>query len=138
LSQEQHSFLAGDDTQGLLGAEVFRRYRLTLNFRSKQAIFTETPETQTPYEHDMSGMFLIARGDDFRTIQVINIVDGGPAAKAGIKQGDTLIEIDGKPSAKLTLEQLRAEFKAPGATRVLTVQRGSERLTVTLLLQRLV
>ncbi len=138
LSQEKRSFLAGDDTNGLLAAEVFRRYRLTLNFRGKQAIFAETPECRAPYEHDMSGMFLVARGNDFRTFQVLSTVDGGPAAKAGIKQGDTVVEVDGKPASGLTLEQVRAAFKDPGATRVLTLRRRDERLTVRVLLQRMV
>jgi hypothetical protein len=138
LSQEKRSFLAGDDTQGLLGGEIFRRYCLTLNFPAKQAIFTETPETQTSYEHDMSGLFLTAAGDDFRTFHVLSVVDSGPAARAGVRPGDTLVEIDGKPAAKWTLEQVRAAFKGAGATRVLTLQRRDERLTVKLLLQRLV
>jgi hypothetical protein len=138
MSQEKRSFLAGDETQGLLGAEVFRRYCLTLDFPGKRAIFAETPATRTPYDLDMSGMFLVARGDDFRTFQVQSVVEGGPAAKAGIRKGDTLIEMDGKPAARLTLEQIRTTFTDAGATRLLTLRRGDEQLRVKLLLQRLV
>jgi hypothetical protein len=138
LSQDKRSFLAGDETQGLLGAEVFRRYRLTLDLPGKRAIFTDTAESQSPYEYDASGMFLIAQGDDYRRFQVLSTVEGGPAAKAGIKLGDLLVEVDGKSTAVLTLEQLRAAFKEAGATRVLTIQRQDERRTVKILLRRLV
>ena len=138
LSQEQRSFLAGEETQGLLGAEVFRRYGLTLDLRGQRAIFTETPVTRTPYESDMSGMFLIARGDDFHRLEVLSTVAGGPAAEAGIRRGDVIVAIDGKPAAQWTLEAVRATFREAEATRVLTVQRQQERLTIKLRLRRLV
>ncbi len=138
LSQERRSFLAGDETQGLLGAEVFRRYCLTLDFGGKRAIFKEAAENRAPYEYDMSGMFLIAPEDNFHRFQVLSTAHGGPAAEAGIRPGDVIVEIDGKPAAQWTLEQLRASFRWPGAPRVLTVARQQERLTVKLRLRRLV
>jgi hypothetical protein len=138
LSQEKRSFLAGDDAQGLLGAEVFRRYCLTLDFPGKRAVFAETPASRAPYEYDTSGMFVVARGADLRTFEVHSVVDGGPAADAGIRRGDTVVELDGKPTADMTLEQIRESFKSAGATRTLVVQRPGERRTVKLRLRRVV
>ena len=73
----------------------------------QRMILTESPETKTPYEFDMSGMFLTAGGDGFHKFNVLSVVDGGPAASAGIKPGDVIVELDGKSASKLTLEQLR-------------------------------
>jgi hypothetical protein len=121
LSQETKSFLAGDDTQGLLGAEVFRRYRMTWDLPAKRVLFEETAETRSPYEFDMSGMFLITAGDDFHAFRVLSVVDGGPAAQAGIKPDDVILDVDGVSAAKLTLEEVRSRFKedkvltAPGS-----------------------
>jgi hypothetical protein len=138
LSQEKRSFLAGDDTQGLLGAEVFRRYVLTLDFQGKRATFTETAQSRIPYKYDMSGMFLVARGDNLRTFEVLSVVERGPAAEAGIRPGDTIVELDGMATAGLTLERIRAEFTEAGAERLLSVKRRDERLTIKVRLRPMV
>ena len=52
--------------------------------------------------------------------------------------GDLVVAIDGKPAAQWTLERLRAALREAEATRVLAVQRQTERLTIKLRLRRLV
>jgi hypothetical protein len=47
LSQETKSILVSDETQVLLGAEVFRRYRMTKNLPTKHVLFEETAETRS-------------------------------------------------------------------------------------------
>jgi hypothetical protein len=138
LSQETKSFLAGDDTQGLLGAEVFRRYRMTWNLPAKRVLFEATAETRSPYEFDMSGMFLVTAGDDFHVFRVLSVVDGGPAAQAGVKPEDVILDIDEVPAAKLTLEEVRSRFQEDQAVRSLTLQRKGDRVTVKLTLRRVV
>jgi hypothetical protein len=80
LSQET-KILAGDDTQGLLGAEVFRRYRMTWNLPAKRVLCGETAETRSPYEFDMSGMFVVTAGDDFHAFRVLSALALGHDAK---------------------------------------------------------
>jgi PDZ domain/Aspartyl protease len=138
LSQEQRSFLAGDDTQGLLGAEIFRRYRMTWNLPGKQVLFEETTESRLPFEFDMSGMFLVTSVDDFHDVRVLSVVDGGPASKAGIMPNDVLLSVDGVATKDLTLEQIRSQFKEDKASRILTLIRNGEQLRVKLVLRRLV
>jgi hypothetical protein len=136
LSQEKRSFLAGDETQGLLGAEIFRRYRMTLNFPGKQVLFEETPETGKPYAFDMSGMFLVSDPDDFQQVRVLSLVEGGPAAKAGIEPNDLLVSVDGESVKGLTLEQIRSRFKEDQQQRKLVLKRNQEELSVKLTLRR--
>jgi C-terminal processing protease CtpA/Prc len=101
-------------------------------------ILTESPEAKTPYEFDMSGMFLTAGGDGFHKFNVLSVVNGGPAASAGIKPGDVITELDGKPASQLTLEQLRSALRAVGATRTLLIERADGRHTIRVPLRRLV
>jgi hypothetical protein len=138
LSQEKKSFLAGDDVQGLIGAEIFRRYVLTMDLPHHRMILAETPESKAPYEFDMSGMFLTAGGDGFHKFNVLSVVEGGPAATAGIQPGDIIAELDGTPAAKLTLEQLRSTLCEAGATRSVVIVRSDGRHTVKVQLRRLV
>jgi C-terminal processing protease CtpA/Prc len=86
----------------------------------------------------MSGMFVVAEGDDFHRLRVLSVVEGGPAAMAGIHKGDVIAQIDGQPAAKLSLEQLRESFRQAGAARELLIDRQNERLPIRLRLRRAV
>jgi hypothetical protein len=138
MTQDKRSFLAGDDTNGLLSADIFRRYCFTLDLPHKRIIFDETRESNTPYEYDMSGMFLIGTGIDYRRFQVVDVLEGGPAQDAGIKKGDVVLKLDGVAAANLTLEKVRGAFGEAGATRELMLERQGQRFTAKLRLRRLV
>jgi hypothetical protein len=136
LSQERRSYLAGTETDGLLGAEVFRRYRLTLDFPHKWAVFEPTPEAKAPYEFDASGLFLVAGGERLRAYRVLSVVADSPAAKAGARAGDVVTAVDGKPAEGLTLDEVRAALRKPGATPALTLKRGDKEVTAKVALRR--
>jgi hypothetical protein len=136
LSQERKSYLAGTETDGLLGAEVFRRYRLTLDLPHKLAVFEPTPAAKAPYEFDASGLFLVAGGEGLRSYRVLSVVPDSPAAEAGIEAGDVVTDMDGKAAAGLTLDDVRAALREPGATRVLTLKRGDKEVTAKVTLRR--
>ncbi len=69
------------------------------------------------------------------TILVIAPIDDTPAARAGVKPGDIIIAVDGKP---LTAEQADGNplRGAPGSKTVLTVQREGEAKPLELAVQR--
>ena len=61
-----------------------------------------------------AGAIGVSVGRDARQrIQVISVLPGGPAERAGAKAGDRIIRIDDEPAASLTLEDVVARF--PGA-----------------------
>jgi carboxyl-terminal processing protease len=67
------------------------------------------------------GIEVDARTD---TITVIAPIDGSPAARAGIRSGDKVVGIDGKPTRGLPLERVVRSMRGNPGTRVkLTVQR---------------
>ena len=72
--------------------------------------------------------------DQARGVVVLEVVDGGPAAKAGLQPGDVLTAIDG--AAVDTVEDLFGELRQrkPGSTARLTFVRNrrSQEATVTL------
>ncbi len=67
-------------------------------------------------------------------VVVVNIEAGTPAASAGLKAGDVITAIAGKPVATVgdLLTQLRG--KAPGDSVTLAVQRGQDQTEVTVTL----
>jgi carboxyl-terminal processing protease len=67
-------------------------------------------------------------------VKVVSPIDGTPAAKAGLKPGDLITEIDGKPVQGMTLPQAVDKMRGPVDSQItLTINRkGQKPFTVTL------
>ena len=70
----------------------------------------------------------------------MDVIGGGPAATAGLKVGDKILAIDGRPVGQLPLPAVREQFKSepPGAKLRLTIQSGEQKRDVDLVLKDLV
>jgi len=72
-------------------------------------------------------------------IKVVAPIDGTPAYLAGIKSGDTIIKIDGKPIADITLDEAVKRMRGkPGTAVNLTILRKSELKPIELSVKRAV
>jgi C-terminal processing protease CtpA/Prc len=60
---------------------------------------------------------LVTSGDDFHALRVFSVVEGGPAAQAGVKPEDVIRDVDVVSAAKLTLEEVRSRFQEDQAAR---------------------
>jgi C-terminal processing protease CtpA/Prc len=90
------------------------------------------------FDYDASGLRLRSRGSDFREHMVIGVVEDSPAAKAGLQEGDRLMEIGGKPANSLTLGEILQMLKREGETVVLKLQRGTQPVEAKLALRQLI
>jgi C-terminal processing protease CtpA/Prc len=70
---------------------------------------------------------------------VVDVTKGGPADQAGLKAGDLMLSVDGKPVGDVPLYDLRRKLReAPVGTPVkLEIKSGDARRTVTLTLRDL-
>ena len=48
------------------------------------------------FEHDMSGLTLNAKGENLDTLEVVEIKEASPAYNAGLRNGDTIIKMNGR------------------------------------------
>lgn len=65
-------------------------------------------------------------------LEVVSVLPGSPAEKAGMKKGDLILTVDGAP-LKL-LEDLHKAMIQPGDRHILTVHRNREILSVTVII----
>jgi len=137
FSRDTVGVFASDDPDGIIGGELLRRSKVTFDYPHERILLEPYPRSTSPFEYDMSGLFLVARGEAFQHVEVLSVTQGTPAATTGLQPGDEIVAIDGRRSPGLTLEEARRIFRTPGARR-LEVQRGGRRLQVTLVTRRLV
>lgn len=51
-------------------------------------------------------------------ITVMEVMEGGPSAAAGLKMGDQIVEIEGEPSLNLDADAVQNRLRGPGGTKV--------------------
>lgn len=124
---------AKTDVAGNVGFGLMRQFAVTYDLPNDALYFERYLNFGAPDIADRGGMWL-ERGDD--GFKVIDVVAGGPAAVAGLKAGDVIVEVNGYPSAQLLLPAVREVLRAPPGARVkLKTAVGSE---VTVVLRDLV
>jgi len=83
---------------------------------------------------DMSGLSLLQRSDG--SIVVDSVAEDGPAAAAGVRDGDLLLAVDGRAASALTLEAIRRLLREEGASRRLSLSRGGQPVELAVRLRR--
>jgi C-terminal processing protease CtpA/Prc len=108
---------------GNVGAGVLKRFNIVFDYPHQRLIFERNANYGKADVFDRSGMWINLSGDAF---EVIDVIAGGPAAEAGLKVGDKIQAIDGRPVSQLSLPAVRLKFRsaAPGTKLHLTVQSG--------------
>jgi len=133
--QDKQGVMASPEFDGVLGNEVLRRFKVIFDYSREQMILEPNRYFSEAYEHDMTGMLLVAEGTGFRVKQVM---EDSPATAAGLHEGDVISAINGKPASALTLEQLRLMFMREGRSYGLTVKRSEQRIQTKIKLRRLI
>lgn len=129
--------LDNPQVDGIIGTGVLERFCVAYDY-SRSRIFL-APEIPVDRElgGDASGLRLVTAPPDFHRFKVQGIADRSPAAEVDIKPGDTLIAIDGKRGADLTLSQIREMLQMPDRQYTLSIEREQRGLTVRLKTRRL-
>lgn len=122
---------------GLLGGEFLRRFRVIIDYSRRRIVFEPNAHFNDPVETDMSGLEFMGEGADFKRYVVNEVIEGSPAAEAGLKEDDVLVAIDRRPASSFTLEQVRALLRREGEEHLLSVKRGAETLHFRIKLRRL-
>ena len=138
FSQAKGGALASENFHGILGAEILRRFKVFVDYAGEQIILEPKAFLTDAFDYDASGLRLRSMGSDFREHRVIGVVEDSPAAKAGLQEGDRLIEIGGKPANRLSQGEILKMLQRGGETVVLKFQRGTQPVEAKLALRQLI
>jgi len=115
---------------GALDNGFFRQFKVILNYSRSEVLLERSHKAAT----DLSGLEIVAEPPRFRTYVVNAVAENSPAAAAGIQEEDTIIAVDGQPTARLTLRELRRLFTQPGE-HLLKIKHDSKNIEVRIRLQ---
>jgi hypothetical protein len=131
LSRAAAGTLASSEIAGLVGSQILRRFRVIFDFPHRRVVLEPGPHLNDAFPHDMSGLTLRAQTLALTAVEVDDVADGSPAAQAGVKKGDLLRAVNGRPGRAPQLPDIRALFERAGPV-LLDLEHGNQRRTVVL------
>jgi Aspartyl protease/PDZ domain len=137
LTLQQKGAFTDSYVAGNVGAGVLKRFNIVFDYGRQRMIFEKNANYAKPDAFDRAGMWMNEAQGGF---EVMDVFAESPAAEAGIEVGDTIVAVDGRPVASLTLPGLRQRFRtdAPGTKVTLEVRAGGAEREVVLTLRDLV
>ena len=139
LSTDTKGGFAETSLAGNIGAGILKRYVVTLDYEHRvmylKPVTRTVPDLDT---FDRSGMWINVADDG--GFAVVDVTKDAPAAEAGLRAGDEIVAVDGKPAASLKVYEVRQMLRdAPAGTKMtLSVKRGDQTSDVTLTLRDLI
>lgn len=122
---------------GNVGGGVLKRFNIIFDYDRHQLIFERNANFSLPDDYDRAGIWLnLANG----VFKVMDVVAGGPAGEAGLKAGDSILAINGKTPAELSLPAVRTMLKSspPGTNIRLLVLSGDKKQELAITLRDLI
>jgi PDZ domain-containing protein/aspartyl protease len=137
FSQAASGPFAAPEVQGNIGAAVLDKFTIILDYCRSRIILEPNATFSKPQEYNRSGLSMTSTGDDYRTYRIDDVAEGSPGSDAGLKPGDIMTGINGRPAADYSLSDIRMMFQDAKRCDV-TVLRGEKRLQVRLALRRVI
>lgn len=139
MSLQKKGAFATPAYQGNIGGKILKHFVVTFDYANHTMYLkplSAAPLAQVGH-YDRAGMWINQAQDG---IEVMDVTAKGPAAAAGIKVGDVITAVDGKPATGIHVYDLRDTLShdAPGTLVHFTVKRGGATHQVAVTLRDLI
>jgi hypothetical protein len=125
LSTDAKGSMSDENYQGNVGTRMLKRFVVTFDYGHQVMYLKRLPEPVADIATwDRSGTWinLSAHG-----LQIVDVAAGSAAEAAGLKVGDEITSVDGRPASTIGLSDLRAHLRDPSVPAVgLTVLSGGQ------------
>jgi hypothetical protein len=136
LASSEKGAFSSEKIDGNIGGGILNRFTVILNYHEKEVILEPNRGFDHEDDFDMTGLWL-TRENDITSVDFV--IEDSPAARAGMKEGDQLAEINGLSTKDLPLRDIREMLKAgEGKKVILKIRSDGEEKTISLTLEKLI
>jgi hypothetical protein len=122
---------------GSIGNRLLKQFNVIYNYHEGYIYFKKISKIFPDLEHDMSGMDIVAGGDNFNRYIINRIDENSPATAAELLVGDEIIAINFKPTRLMTLDEITEILRSRnGRSVLLDVVRGQDLYKTVIELKR--
>lgn len=127
----------GETIHGLIGYSFLKRFRVAVDYPNQVMWLDPIPNYRNDRPLEYSHVGLQCERQDGAVV-VVGVVEGSPAARAGITLGDEIVSLDGASARELDLATLTRRMEGqPGARVTLVIRRNAVERTFRLVRRRL-
>jgi len=114
---------------------VLQRFRVVFDYPSGRMFLQPNKQHARGFEYNTAGLVMSGGKQCYK---VEDVLAGSPAEKQGVRAGDRIVAINGRPIHQLGGQEISEIFTRRDTTIEVTVERQSERSRKTLPLRRLI
>ena len=104
--------IIANDRNGTLGAEILRRFFVTLDYPNHQLKLRPTNRVNSDFNYNMSGLEVSNPMPGLPIFTIDNIRDDSPAYHAGLKENDQIISLNNTSHKSLSLNDINLIFQS--------------------------
>ena len=91
---------------GNIGYDILKRFNLVFDYTHGYIYLKPFSTFKAPFEHDMTGMELLALGDKYDHVVISRVEPGSAASEVGLERGDELLAINFKPVKNMSMQEI--------------------------------
>lgn len=127
-----------NDRNGTLGAEILRRFYVTMDYPGKRLILRPNSNLKDDFNYNMSGLEVTNPMPGLPIFLVSNIRKNSPAYYAGILENDQIISLNNTSNKSLSLNDINLVFQSQEDRRIkMTVLRNGEQIKTEFFLKKM-
>jgi hypothetical protein len=123
--------LGSTTRNGTIGGETLSRFTVVFNFSREEMLLKKNHAFKKGFHYNLSGMTVKAKGSRLNVFEVTGVRQQSTADKAGLKEGDLIVSINGQLTSNIDLNIINAMLNhRPGKKINLNVDRKGQRVRV--------
>ena len=100
---------------GSLGGEILSRFTVIFDFPNEKIYLKKNHAFKSKFYFNLSGLTIKAKGSHLNTFEINEVRTNSVSEKAGVRQGDLVVSVNGIPARDLNLTELLGYFnQKPG------------------------
>lgn len=130
--------IVANDRNGTLGAEILRRFYVTLDYPNHQLKLRPTNKVKSDFNYNMSGLEVSSPMPGLPIFTIDNIREDSPAYHAGLKENDQIISLNNTSHKSLSLNDINLIFQSKEDRKIkLRVLRDGTEITTSFHLEKI-
>jgi hypothetical protein len=124
---------------GSIGGEVLSRFTITFDFPQEKIFLKKNTGFKKDFYFNLSGLTVRAKGSRLKNFEVSDVRENSAGFKAGVKQGDRILSVNGMPASDLDLSLINAYLNnKPGKKITLQIERAGKKEKIEFRLENMI
>ncbi|WP_163715267.1 aspartyl protease family protein [Mangrovibacterium lignilyticum] len=126
-----------DDRNGTLGAEILRRFYVTIDYPGSQIKLRPTSKVNEDFNYNMSGLEISNPFPGMPIFQIDMVRAGSPGERAGLKENDQILSVNRSHHKSLSLNDINLILMSKEDRKInMTVLREGQEIETTFYLEK--